>query len=678
MPGPRRTHSTSTPSRTTRTRRTVLGGIAATTALTLGGAATAGAADGSADLESPASETITDFIPASLAADGLVVSVVDHDGLRTADLPFDRGAYVPPFDAEPGDVSIVATVSRFDGDGEDVAFERPLQIVVGDLTLEDADGGESIETETGHTYERHEVDDPGSDEAVVAAMIGDVGVVADDESTVEGVLEAATGEAARLLEVEDEIGSLFDDHGDADSVRVQFAGDGTLPFGIPDDDEARLDHLVVTETVLDPDTIELTYVVAFADEDDVTDERVEQIEGDFAYASTSDRPSAEVDGRVVTLTVERDLEAERAAAEHDSPGSLRLVDREIDPEADVVELEVGRGDPTPVDDLELEVNDEAYDPDVWADGQGTIEEGDTIVLQMDDVEPNTSLMLRHDHEMGSSGSGTSILHRFQFAFEYDHAEETLTVEYDDDFPLDGDRISLAVYEERPFGEFDEESGERITPDPVAVEEPWSGDTLEPGHAATLEDVVPGDEVLIGWDGSSHEHSIGRHSIVPPGTVDFDYEYAADTLSVTLEVAEPQPADAYEVQIDEEPTETQFTDEATTIEGETTIGLESVDVGSEARVVWGDDEVRVGWTRASPSVDLAYDDGTVEHVGGDAIPASSVEVQAWGSDHEEFALDERIEGTFEEGDSFEVDLEEAGHVALEYEDVGNVGAAFPDR
>lgn len=109
----------------------------------------------------------------------------------------------------------------------------------------------------------------------------------------------------------------------------------------------------------------------------------------------------------------------------------------------------------------------------------------------------------------------------------------------------------------------------------------------------------------------------------------------------------------------------------------TVTLESVDVGSEGRVLWGDD-VQVGWTRASPNVDLEYDDGTVEHVGGNAVPASSLEVQVWSDDHEAFPLDDRVDGTFEEGDSFDVDPGEAGHVALEYEDVGNVGAAFPDR
>ncbi|ARS90713.1 hypothetical protein [Natrarchaeobaculum aegyptiacum] len=676
MDGPHKPHSTPA---TDTTRRTVLGGIAATTALSLGATASAVAEDGDdpATLEAPTPETIVDWLPATVDGDGLVVAVEDHEALQTADHPHERWVNVAPFDAEPEDVSVVATVTRIveDEDDDHPAHERPLRIVVGDLPIDD---GETVEHEDGLTYERYEVENEHGDETVVAADVGDAVAIADDESTLEAVLEAAAGDGNRLLEGNDEVATLYQRYDDADSLRVHLAGEGTLPLMWPDEEEPELESLVTTETVLDPDTIEVTYAVTFADEAAVTDELVEQIEGDFAYMPTREEPSADVDGRTVTMTVERDLEAERAATEHDSPGSLRVADREIDPDADVVELEVGRGDPTPAEDLELEVNDEEYDRDVWADGQGTIEEGDTIVLRMDDVEPNTSLMLRHDHEMGSSGSGTSILHRFQFAFDYDHDEGTLSVEYDDEFPLDGDRVSLAVYDESPFGEFDEDTGERLTPDPVAVEEPWTGEMLEPGVEATLEDVAPGDEVLVGWDGSSHDDSIGRHAIDPPGTVEFDYDYAADSLSITLEVEGSQPADVYELLVEDAPAEVQFADEEATIDGQVTVTLEAVDVGSSVAVVWGDDEVRVGWTRASPGVDLEYDDGTVEHVGGDEIPSSAVEVQVWSDGHEEFPLDDRVDGAFEEGDSFEVDLGEAGHVALEYEDVGNVGAAFPDR
>ncbi|MFP8953544.1 hypothetical protein ACLI4Z_11295 [Natrialbaceae archaeon A-arb3/5] len=645
-------------------RRTLLGGIGTTIGLAVAGSAVASnegeSASGSNGGSSPAAVefgTTHEYLPASIDGETLSVTTTDFDRWLEADHPHEP----QPAVAVPGvDADAIETYTVAHGFGGESSSS--VTVLTGEFEFEDEPETREIDGVEYELYEEMQTATAVTDEAVITA---------NDTETLEDAVAAGAGEETRLLDDEPTLEDALETYDDADQYVAHLADEG---YQLPSGDSVEIEYVVQAMTVVDPDTIEMKYGIAFEDESVLTDEVIESLEGELAYMATTDEPTIDIDGNLVTAVVERDLAAERAVAEHDSPGSLRP-ERDIDLEDDgVLEIEIGRGDPTPVEDLTFEVGDEEYDPEIWADGQGTIEEGDTIVLEMDDVEPNLSIRLRHDHEMGSSSSGTTILGHFRFEFESDIDAETVTVEYADEFPLDGDDVHLAAYDERPTFRLDEDE-----PEPYTTAQPWTGETLSAGDTAELEGVSPGDEILVGWDGVSRDDSLRTYSVRPPGVVDFEYEYADETLSATLRLdddVDERPTDEYELRIDDEPAETQWTDEVDTVSSSVTVELENIEVGANVTAVWGDD-VQVGWTNAQPHVELELDEdaGEVEHVGGDSLSTSELGAQAWADDGSiEFDLDEEVGDTFEEGDTFSIDDDVSGTVTLLYGDQ-TVGHAF---
>lgn len=634
-------------------RRTLLGGIGTTITLGLAGntvgSTAADAPTESDDADGPSFETLLEHFPASIATEPISVSVIDFERRREANEPHEPRPATGGFRIDGDAVAKQATVYAT-GD----EFSRPISVLTGDIDLE----GDGASRETDDRYESGDQ---------FAAVTDDVVVIAPDEDTLSAALAAGAGDAERLLEAKPHLEDGFTLYEDADGYTVNVGDEMHLPGG----DDATVDYVVRAMTVLDPDTIAMEFGISFADAASVTDELVERLEGEFAYAATTDEPTAEVDGSLVTVSAVRDLAAERAANEHESPGMLRP-ERDIDLDDDVLEIEIGRGDPTPIEDLTLEVDDEAYDRDVWANGHGTLEGGDTIVIDTDDVEPNLSIRLHHDHEYGSSASGTTILSHFRFDFEYDPDAERLDVEYADEFPLDGDSVSIAVYEDRPVYHYREDEQE-----PLTTAEPWTG-TIRSGDNATIEGVEPGDRVYVCWDSTSYRDSISQYRARPPGTVDFEYEYDSKTLAATLEFdgETDRPATAYRLLIDGEPAETQWAD---TVSSGATIEIDPVPVGADVEVVWGEDDVRVGGTRPQPSIRLEFgEDGTeLEHVGGDSVAASKLEAHVWtGGEQLEIPLDDEIDGEFERGDTVSIDADDVQGLNLMYEGEHYVGYAHP--
>ncbi|TYL38570.1 hypothetical protein CV102_12285 [Natronococcus pandeyae] len=647
-------------------RRTLLGGIGTTITVALAGNAAAAADDRSASAadadESAVStfESVLDYLPASVAEDSMMLTATDVERQLEADEPHERRPFGGAFEIEPESVSKKALVyANEDG------FSRPIKVLTGDIELEG--DNESRETDGGVSYEYYD------DGRVLAGVADDVVVLADERETIEDAFDAGADETERLLEAESVLEEALETYDGVDSCHVQIGDDEDLhlPIDVDDEDDA-IRYLVHGTTVVDSDTIEMTHGIEFADESFVTEELVDALGADLGYMAVKDEPTVEVDETLVTATLTRDLELERAVREHDSPGFLRP-SRNIDPDDDVLEIELGRGDPTPVEDLTLELDGEEYDREIWADGHGKLEEGDMIEVDMDDVEPNLSVRLHHDHELGSSGSGTTILSHFRFTFDYDVDSETVTAEYGDEYPLDGDRVFLAAYEERHHYRPGEDE-----PEPRAESQPWTDETLSSGDTGTLEGVQPGDRIVVGWDGTSSQDSIGHFRARPPGRVRFDYEYESETLSATLELEDERSADRYELLVDDEPADTQWVDEATTVESGATIDVSDVPVGSDVTVVW-DDDVRVSGTRPQPRVDLVYDDGDVEHLDGDALPASKLEARVWTEDERlEIDLVDQIDGEFEVGDSFTVDADEIHGVTLIYDEQHRIGHAYPTR
>lgn len=347
--------------------------------------------------------------------------------------------------------------------------------------------------------------------------------------------------------------------------------------------------------------------------------------------------------------------------EHDSPAGLTA--RGVDLGGEYVELEVRRGDPTPVEEITLEVGGEEYDEAIWADGAETIESGDRIRLRSDDVEPNLEVRLRHEMESGTSTSSTRILSHFRFDFEYDPAGR-LAIEYADDFPLDGDEVYVGVVDDDRYYR-----GERVE----RAVQPWEGRELEAGDDASIDGVEPGQTIVVGYGGADFESGIARYRIAPPGHVRYDYDPASAALEATLRAEYDQPASAFELRVDGDPASVQWADEYDTIADEATIAVPDLEYGTRVSTVWGDDDRRVGSTIVLPSVDverLADEEPAIEHVGGDAVASDELELEVWtGKDRVPVDVGAEIDGAFEEGDRIPLGVDEARSVHPKYGSYG---------
>lgn len=669
-------------------RRTLLGGIGSTLAIGAAGCLSTPGDESPAEDE-PDAETETEtnadaddadtefdslleYLPAS-ADDGPVTLVtVDLDALAEANEPYESQSIGGPFGIESDSVSnaVIAEI------GENRSTS--ITVLADDVTLDGESEPERRKSTDGTEYDRYEADShvAGVADGVTVVVRSDEGTETESETDpdalLEAAFEAAAGETERLLEAD----PVFED-----ALETVPAGDRRIvmtneTITTAEDDDIQPDDLefvVYGQTVLGPDTIELLYGIEFTDASRITDEFLESLEEDFGYGAGEDDPEISVDDTLVTVSAVIDLEAQRKAQEIESP-QVRGP-REIDRDADYVELEVARGDPTPVEDLTLELNDEVYDPDVWAGDQETIEEGDTIRIATDDLEPNLQLTLTHEHAYGASAMGTSINSHFEFESEYDLETETVSLEYADEIPLDGDELYLAVYEDRTG--FDDE--------PLESTQPWTGREVTDGATATLEDVSAGQRVIVGWSGDRLGDSIYSHYAQPPGYASTDYDYESKTLEVTLELDEPRPAAEYQLLVADEPAAVQWTDDGDTVDPGATIELEDVDVGTSGTVVWGDDEVRISGFTARPSVDIELrtdDDYAIEHVGGDELPIASLEAAVWtDGDREVVELEggDDVGETFTEGDvvSLDFEAEDIQNVNLKYDD-HPVGHAMAGR
>ncbi|WP_207592444.1 hypothetical protein [Halomontanus rarus] len=679
-------------------RRTLLGGIGSTLAVSVAGCLSTpgdGSPTGNESENETEAETnddadendadtefdsLLEYLPAPDGDEPATLVTVDVDALAEANDPYGAQSFGSGFDIDSDSVSNAVVVEL----GEN--YSTSIAVLEGASIAGDGDSdGESDRRESvsGIEYDRYEAD------SRVAGVTDDVTVIArsrnrngdededeqsstDPDALLEAAFEAAAGETERLLESDPVYEAALETFSDTDHT-VVMTGQAITTSDDDDIQPEDIEYVVHGTTVRGPDTIEIRYGLRFIDASLITDEFLADLEEEFGYGAVEDDPEIGVDDTLVTVSTVLDLEAQRKAQEIESP-QVRGP-REIDRDAEYVELEVTRGDPTPVEDLTLELNDEEYDPDIWAGDQETIEEGDTIRIAMDDLEPNLQLTLSHEHAYGGSSMGTSINSHFEFESEYDLETETVSLEYTDEIPLDGDKLYLAVHEDRTG--FDDE--------PVESTQPWTGQEVTEGATATLDDVPAGHSVIVGWRGDSRRDSIYTHYAHPPGYASTDYDYESKTLAVTLELDEPRPAAEYKLLVADEPAAVQWTDDGDTVEPGATIELEDVDVGTSGTVVWGDDEVRISGFTARPSVDieLRTDDGyTIEHVGGDELPIESLEAAVWTDDDLEVV---ELEGgddvgeTFTEGDIVSLDLEDEDvrNVNLKYDD-HPVGHAMADR
>jgi len=224
------------------------------------------------------------------------------------------------------------------------------------------------------------------------------------------------------------------------------------------------------------------------------------------------------------------------------------------------------------------------------------------------------------------------------------------------------------------------------PEPLQTATPWDGTTLSAGDEASLEEVEPGQNVVVGWQGTTADDSIATTTVQPPVMAHIDYEYETNTLSAELgfEDGRTEPADEYELLVDDEPAPTQWSDTDDTVSDGSTVVLEDVDVGTQVVVTWGDG-VHVGGGSATPSVAFTatLEDGDLllTHDGGPTLPVSELSADIFPTiEHDTVELETVADGALSEGDSVTVleDVEsdpDSVSASVQYGD-HYVGSAHP--
>ena len=318
-------------------------------------------------------------------------------------------------------------------------------------------------------------------------------------------------------------------------------------------------------------------------------------------------------------------------------------------------LRFERGESVPVDSVTIEIEGEPYEGD-WARGAETVGGGSRIAIDADAIEPGDRLRLAYEREDGSASTGERQILRFlPFEFSYDPDAGTATLTYVDGPPLSGERTDLRT------GEDPLENGEQVRA--------LSGG-LTKGDTLTVDAVEPGATLLVAYERTDGETiPLTGHTARPPG--EFSLENNDGQLVVTRPSyrggedgsesdgsgesdgsdgsegdavrppeQEPLPAARYEVRIDGEPTETQWTDEGETIDPGDTLVAGEIQAGSVASVVWVGEtaEFELVRRRVPPNITVvvSYDEDEQQlrlvHDGGESVDADALSVVV-GSEEE---------------------------------------------
>lgn len=583
-------------------------------------------------------EPLFEFVPASVAADMMIVGAAVPEPLAKAD-----GTYVPlsvgtHFDIDRESIDTMVYVRS----GERLSSE--VFVASGEFDLE----GEPVRTEhDGVEYDSYETD------SSIAAVYDDRLIVSDSREVITAAIDARRGETDRLIETSPEVeaGLQSIGHDHAAGVLVGYAESAADDLGV---DAEEIAYTTWGMTVPNEDELEVTFGLTLVDADAASKDVAEAFEEEITEnrGPFLEEPTTTVDGASITISFVEDLEAKREIQEYDSPGGLQV--REVDPDAEYVEIELRRGEPTPVGDLTLELEGEVYDPEIWTGDAETIEAGDVIRIRMEDVEPGLEVTLKHEMSGREHESSTRILSRLEFEYDRDPESGTVTVTYRDEFRLSGDEITIALFDMGAVSS-------RREPEPERTIQPWAGESVEAGDRAEIDDVERGTWILVTRGGETFRDAISHHQIRPPGSVSFEHDREADRLSVTIEFQhhESRPADEYEIRVDDEPADTQWGDGGGRIESGATVHLEEPEIGQRVTVVWTDGDHEIGSMRIEPAIEVEFhrrDELVLEHTGGRSLPVENLQLHVTGDDiRTQVSLEEVAEGKFEEGDTIEVDI-----------------------
>lgn len=335
--------------------------------------------------------------------------------------------------------------------------------------------------------------------------------------------------------------------------------------------------------------------------------------------------------------------------------------QEYDEATGEVLFRLGDGDQLPVEHFEIAIEEETYDGD-WARGQETIGEGDVVAIDADAIAPGDQFTISYEAPNGSYGStgGTSALNRLPFDIDVDPDARTGTLTYVEGPPLAADRLGVAVGRDG------------------TAHHPWSG-TVEEGDSTELSALPLEGHVRVTYQRSDgRELTIGHAGISLPGEFRFDYDGAADRLTVTYPDVDqdpddehpgwttrpptPEPLDAsrYEIRVDGASADRQWTDVAETIDPGDSLALADIAVGTTVSIAWldtGGTPHTLVETTTVPDVsfsfgyDRATETVTVRHAGGDPVDPGPLAIRLHPGDR---TVAWPAAGAVEQGDEREIE------------------------
>lgn len=390
---------------------------------------------------------------------------------------------------------------------------------------------------------------------------------------------------------------------------------GPFPSAVPDDVDAFAAGFETDPADLRDleGTVENAYVIRPADDaGGIDDETVERLVRTVDPAVPIETDISRTDGFVlVDAVVEAPPELDREA----SPDAR--VRSRFDRAAGTVTFEHVEGEAVPADELE-----------VWHDGE---EVSDTVLhgkdfTTGDEISVETGLIatvtLRwFDPDANAYDTyARERVDREAFAFDYDMTAETLELTYEAERSANASNLRLV-----------HRAGDGVQ----TVGDEFTGGTLEPGDAVTVEDVPIGDSVRLEFDVEQPQGggSLVHYRARPPRV--WIHSRAEEGTTVRYDGEESRPADAFVTLVDGELTDAQFADEYDTLSSDEELVLGELPLGSTVAVKWREpdepvviaEKEVVPNTRASIEYDPDAGEITVQHRSGRALPASELELQA---------------------------------------------------
>ncbi|AUX10825.1 hypothetical protein AArcSl_3219 [Halalkaliarchaeum desulfuricum] len=574
----------------------------------------------------------------------VVVQTVDVDAddaadVDASDLPHETRVAIDALDVSPG--KLTHLVSVFPG-----SYRRRLGVAAGefDTLVDDPD---------------EEVNDwavADADDVAIAAVEGHAafagGETTDDrlEAAV-AMARAATGEADRFLEDNDEAETTIDAFGDYGTILFVPDPGGT---GYPLTASGRLRALGGGFEAHPFDlegTAEHEYLLFPVDGVDLEEEAIRRIIGDVDPGHVVESDITRPGGAVrVNAVVEAPPERDRDAA----PDAR--VRTSFDRESTTLTFEHADGDAVPATELELWVDGERVDEQP-EDELDAFEAGDTLSVTTGPV--GTAVLRWFDEERNVQYVYASeTVDREAFELEHDFEDRLVEISYVG--VQDADPAKLAVTHRS-------DDGIRRIDEPFAD----AGEQIAAGDTFAVEDVGVEERVTLEVDVPSvpgvHRRPLGRLRVSPPRI--HLHNHPEEGMIARYRDELERDAEEFRLLVDGEPADVQFADEVDTLARGEMVPLGEFPVGSHLTVEWHepDDTVVVADTVVTPRVraSMEYDEneGTVriEHSDGEAIPADDLELRIDMEPADIQPADEFEE--FSSGDAFTVEVPAMARVEL---------------